>query len=71
MALVSIGIASDGLLDRGNYPALHIGSRGLIRISADIETSGGGARIEFVGVRRDDEEVFEIAAIAVKLGILE
>lgn len=37
MSLTSLGLASEGLLDRGGLPSLHIGTLGHLR-------SGGGAR---------------------------
>lgn len=38
----SLGIASNGLLDRGGSPALHIASMGLLRIGAVAPPAEGG-----------------------------
>jgi hypothetical protein len=41
MSLTSLGIASNGLLDRGGNPALHIASMGLLRSGVTGRRGGG------------------------------
>ena len=40
--LTSLGLASDGLLDRGDLPTLHIASLGHLRTSGAVVPDGGG-----------------------------
>lgn len=46
MSRTSLGLASEGLLDRGQKPALHIATLGHLReIEITDETGGGGGYI--------------------------
>ena len=45
MSLTSLGLASDGLLDGGSSPTLHLATGGFIRLGGDVQppTGGGGS----------------------------
>ncbi len=66
----SLGIASIGLLDRGQSKSLHIGSEGLLRIEIPIDPviEGGGASSQYGRrLRRlimEDEEILAVILTA-------
>ena len=50
MSLTSLGVGSNGLLDRGGLPTLHMASMGLLRTGVVVDTpihSGGGRAPSF------------------------
>ena len=68
--LVSLSIATDGLLEQGSKPALAIATRGLILF---LEVSGGDAS-SWTGedlILKDDQEVLELIIIITQSGVLD
>ena len=62
MSLTSLGLATDGLLDRGNKPTLHIAVLGHLRTAGEIIGGGiaSGASALTRMIKREEEEILSL-----------
>ena len=74
--LTSLNIATDGLLDRGNNPALAIATRGLLAtiiiiVAAKSKYHLVGEDFDLQAALKEDKELMEILTIILQTGLFD